>query len=187
MKRNKCASLGTCFWDLYSLNTSSKATRWSFYSVLLTNKFQQHFNNNKKNRRQLLYDVYDLLGENQRQRKWNEWCLPVLSFVEFKGIYSFAENKYKRWIQAYIYFFNSVLNSAVCRPPLVDWQLLTPEKTFGLLADKEGGMTVWKQISPVFLPFSLFSSLFFSRSLPSRRTPLSERLEQASFNRNRKL
>ena len=101
VKRNKCASLGTCFWDLYSLNTSSKATRWSFYSVLLTNKFQQHFNNNKKNRRQLLYD---LLGENQRQRKWNEWCLPVLSFLEFKGIYSFAENKYKRWIQAYIFF-----------------------------------------------------------------------------------
>ena len=28
-------------------------------------------------------------------------------------------------------------------------------------------------------PLSLFSSLFFSRSLPSRRTPLSERLEQA--------
>ena len=29
-------------------------------------------------------------------------------------------------------------------------------------------------------PLSLFSSLFFSRSLPSRRTPLSERLEQAN-------
>ena len=28
-------------------------------------------------------------------------------------------------------------------------------------------------------PLSLFSSLFFSRSLPSRRTPLSERLEEA--------
>ena len=28
-----------------------------------------------------------------------------------------------------------------------------------------------------------FSSLFFSRSLPSRRTPLSERLEQANKNR----
>ena len=27
-------------------------------------------------------------------------------------------------------------------------------------------------------PLSLFSSLFFSRSLPSRHTPLSERLEQ---------
>ena len=30
-------------------------------------------------------------------------------------------------------------------------------------------------------PLSLFSSLFFSRSLPSHRTPLSERLEQATI------
>ena len=55
-----------------------------------------------------------------------------------------------------ISFFNSV-NSAVCRP-LLDWQLLTPETTFGLLVDKVGGMTFWKQISQAFLTLSL--SLF---------------------------
>ena len=64
-----------------------------------------------------------------------------------------------------ISFFNSV-KSAVCRP-LLDWQLLTPETTFGLLVDKVGGMTFWKQISQAFLTlsFSLFSlSDFFSLS-----------------------
>ena len=56
-----------------------------------------------------------------------------------------------------------------------------PETTFGLLAEKVGGMTFWKQMSQAFPPLSLslFSSLFFSCSLPSRCTPLSERLEQA--------
>ena len=75
-----------------------------------------------------------------------------------------------------ISFFNSV-NSAVCRP-LLDWQLLTLETTFGLLADKVGGMTFWKQISQAFPPLSLSSTLFFSRCLPSHRIPLPERLEQ---------
>ena len=44
-----------------------------------------------------------------------------------------------------------------------DWQLLTPETTFGLLVDKVDGMTFWKQISQAFLPLSLslFSNLFF--------------------------
>ena len=65
----------------------------------------------------------------------------------------------------HIFFFNSV-KSAVCGP-LLDWQLLTPETTFGLLVDKVGGMTFWKQISQAFLTlsFSLFSlSDFFSLS-----------------------
>ena len=74
---------------------------------------------------------------------------------------------------------NSVHNAVGC--PLLDWQLLTPETTFGLQADKVGGITFWTQISQMFLPLSLslFSSLFFSCSLPSRHTPLSEYLEQA--------
>ena len=63
--------------------------------------------------------------------------------------------------QAFSFQLSSV-NSAVCRP-LLDWQLLTPETKFGLLTDKVGGMTFWKQISQAFplLPFSLLSSLFF--------------------------
>ena len=44
---------------------------------------------------------------------------------------------------------------------MLDWQLLTPETKFGLLADKMGGMTFWKQISQAFPSLSLFSSFFF--------------------------
>ena len=56
---------------------------------------------------------------------------------------------------------NSVHNAVGC--PLLDWQLLTPETTFGLQANKVGGITFWTQISQMFLPLSLslFSSLFF--------------------------
>ena len=69
-----------------------------------------------------------------------------------------------------ISFFNSV-NSAVCHP-LLDWQLLTPESTFGLLVDKVGGMTFWKQISQAFLTlsFSLFSTFRFFLTLFLRAT-----------------
>ena len=161
MKRNKCASLGTCFWDLYSLNTSSKATRWSFYSVLLTNKFQQHFNNNKKNRRQLLYD---LLGENQRQRKWNEWCLPVLSFLEFKGIYSFAENKYKRWIQAYIFFKFSLKHCGLS--PAVGWLTTFNTGNYVRITSRKRGRNDLLKTNLTGFPSSLplFLLIFFSLS-----------------------
>ena len=87
----------------------------------------------------------------------------------------------------YLHIFFWISKSAVCRP-LLDWQLLTPETTFGLLVDKVGGMTFWKQISQAFLTlsFSLFSTFrFFSHSFPSRHTPLSERLEQAMFPRRK--
>ena len=69
-----------------------------------------------------------------------------------------------------ISFFNSV-NSALCRP-LLDWQFLTPESTFGLLVDKVGGMTFWKQISQAFLTlsFSLFSTFRFFLALFLRAT-----------------
>ena len=69
-----------------------------------------------------------------------------------------------------ISFLNSV-NSAVCRP-LLDWQLLTPETTFGLLVDKVGGMTFWKQISQAFLTLSLslFSTIRFFLALFLRAT-----------------
>ena len=69
-----------------------------------------------------------------------------------------------------ISFFNSV-KSAVCRP-LLDWQLLTPETTFGLLVDKVGGMTFWKQISQAFLTLSLslFSTFRFFLALFLRAT-----------------
>ena len=69
-----------------------------------------------------------------------------------------------------ISFFNSV-NSALCRP-LLDWQFLTPETTFGLLVDKVGGMTFWKQISQAFLTlsFSLFSTFRFFLALFLRAT-----------------
>ena len=69
-----------------------------------------------------------------------------------------------------ISFLNSV-NSAVCRP-LLDGQLLTPETTFGLLVDKVGGMTFWKQISQAFitLSFSLFSTFRFFLALFLRAT-----------------
>ena len=69
-----------------------------------------------------------------------------------------------------ISLFNSV-NSAVCRP-LLDWQLLTPETTFGLLVDKMGGMTFWKQISQAFLTLSLslFSTIRFFLALFLRAT-----------------
>ena len=59
-----------------------------------------------------------------------------------------------------IYFFKNSLNSAVDRC-LID--TFNTETTFGLLADKVGGMTFWKQILitgvPVSLPLPLF--LFF--------------------------
>ena len=82
------------------------------------------------------------------------------------------------------------LNTAACRP-MLDWQLLTPETKFGLLADKMGGMTCWKQISPgvpVSLPlflrllfFFFFFALFLRAAL---RYPLSERLEYARLPKN---
>ena len=56
-----------------------------------------------------------------------------------------------------------------------------PETKVGL-AGKVGGMTFWKQISQANLPLPLFLLIIlFSRSLPSRRTPLSERLKQVTF------
>ena len=43
-------------------------------------------------------------------------------------------------------------------------------------------MTFWKQISQANLPLPLFLLIIlFSRSLPSRRTPLSQRLKQVTF------
>ena len=59
----------------------------------------------------------------------------------------------------------SSVNSAVCRP-LLDWQLLKPETKFGLLTDKVGGMTSWKQISQAFplLPSPSFPPYFFPLS-----------------------
>ena len=56
-----------------------------------------------------------------------------------------------------------------------------PETKVGL-AGKVGGMTFWKQISQANLPLPLFLLIIlFSRSLPSRRTPLSQRLKQVTF------
>ena len=83
------------------------------------------------------------------------------------------------------------LNTAACRP-MLDWQLLTPETKFGLLADKMGGMTFWKQISQAFPSLSLFSSsflffffFFFALFLRAAlRYPLSERLEYARLPKN---
>lgn len=72
---------------------------------------------------------------------------------------------------------NSV-NSAVCQP-LLDWQLLTPQTRVGLLADKVGGITVWKLISQAFSLLYLSSSLLFPALLLSR-TPPTERLQQAT-------
>ena len=180
MKRNKCASLGTCFWDLSSLNTSSKATRWSFYWQTSSNSISIITTKTDDN-----YYMICWVKINGRESGTSDAC-QFFHFWSLKAYIRLQKTNIKDEYR-HIYFFNSVLNIAVCRPPLVDWQLLTPETTFGLLADKEGVMTFWKQISPVFLPLSLFSSLFFSRSLPSRRTPLPKRLEQATFNRNRKL
>ena len=55
---------------------------------------------------------------------------------------------------------------------LLDWQRLTPETTFGLLVDKVGGMTFWKQISQAFLTLSLtlFSTFRFFLALLLRAT-----------------
>ena len=62
----KCASLGMCLLDLYSLNMSSKATYSSFYLQTNSNSISII---TTKNRQQ---QVYDLLSQNQRQRNWSK-------------------------------------------------------------------------------------------------------------------